>query len=117
MQQITKKRKRLIPFIEYIFLGHQNIPLRGHRDDCPLFEGDNNSDVNEGNFQELLHFKLENHLRTTLSRTMYISKNIQNELIECCSEEISSKIINNVKESGVYSTIFVETTDIRHQSQ
>ena len=73
LQQITEDKKRLIPIIEsIIFLGPQNIPLRGHRDDGPLLEADESSDVNERNFPELLrfrmksdNFKLENHLKTS----------------------------------------------------
>ena len=98
MSQITENRLRLKPIVEsVIFLGRQNIALRGHRDDGPLqIEGLEN----EGNFRELLRYRvkgedsqLRNHLKQ-FSGQAYVSKTTQNELIECCGEEILSVIIN-----------------------
>ncbi|XP_025190424.1 52 kDa repressor of the inhibitor of the protein kinase-like [Melanaphis sacchari] len=105
MKQITENRNRLKPIVEsIIFLGRQNIPLRGHRDHGDFFENYNegHSIVNQGNFRELLNYRikagdlaLENHLKTTHSKATYISPVIQNELIDCCKS----------------------TTDISHTSQ
>ena len=53
MKQVTENRERLKPILEsIIFLGRQNIPLRGHRDDDSL-NLDNMPLSNEENFQEL----------------------------------------------------------------
>lgn len=41
----------------------------------------------------------------------------QNCLINACGEEILSVILKRVKESGVYSIMFDETTDVSHQSK
>ena len=106
-------------------MGRQNIPLRGHRDDGPLLVDDENSiSNNEGNFRELLRYRieagdkiLENHLKTTHSKATYISSNVQNQMINCFKEEIQSKIICEIKESRFYSIMFDETTDISHKSQ
>lgn len=127
MKQITENRKRLKPIIEsIIFLGRQNIPLRGHRDHGDFFENYNegNSIVNNGNFRELLNYRikagdlvLENHLKTTHSKATYISPVIQNELIDCCKSIIIENILEEVKISKYYSIIFDETTDISHTSQ
>ena len=39
MKKVAENRKRLKPIIEtIIFLGRQNILLRGHRDDGPLLD-------------------------------------------------------------------------------
>ena len=119
MQQITGNKERLIAIIEsIIFLGRQNISLRSHRDDG--LEAKENSDVNERNFRELLHFrmksdgiKLENHSPELRIST---SKATQNEVIEYCGEEISNEVIKNVKEGGVHSIIIDEITDLTHQS-
>ena len=81
LQQVLENRQRLTPIVEtVIFLGRQNIPFRGHRDDGNLFDiDDEDSDVmtNEGNFRQLLKFRvssgdsnLENHLKTHLQRTL-----------------------------------------------
>jgi len=39
LQQVSENRERLRPIVEsIIFLGRQNIPLRGHRDDGALLQ-------------------------------------------------------------------------------
>ncbi|KAG5879154.1 hypothetical protein JTB14_033359 [Gonioctena quinquepunctata] len=105
-------------------MGRQNITLRGHRDDGNLIATDTMSCENGGNFREMLEYRiksgdpvLENHLQNTISRATYISSNTQNELIECCSKEILSFILDDVKKSNYFSIIFDETTDIAHISQ
>jgi hypothetical protein len=123
LQLIEENRKKLVPIVEsVIFLGRQNVPLRGHRDDGQ-FSFKETKD-NEGNFRELLKFRvksgdtdLKNHLQNSSCRATYISKTTQNCLINACGEEILSVILKRVKESGVYSIMFDETTDISHQSQ
>jgi predicted RNA-binding protein YlxR (DUF448 family) len=122
--QVTDNRHRLKPIVEtLIFLGRQNIPLRGHRDDGSLLDISESS-VNEGNFRELLRFRvgagdkvLENHLQTASSRATYISKRSQNSLLECCGKEILSRILQMVNESKFFSILFDETTDVSHTSQ
>ena len=128
LTQIQENRRRLIPIIEtIIFLGRQNIPLRDHRDDGNpnlTIDQKNQSIVNQGNFKELLLFRvasgdkdLENHLNTASSRATYISKTVQNDLIHCCGEKITMIIVDRVKSSGLYSILFDETTDISHKSR
>ncbi|XP_063235854.1 52 kDa repressor of the inhibitor of the protein kinase-like [Bacillus rossius redtenbacheri] len=124
LQQVNENRARLRPIIEtIIFCGRQNIPLRGHRDDGVLLD-DCTPANNEGNFRELLRFKvasgdkeLENHLSCASSRATYIGKNTQNELIECCGDEIQSIILGRIKKAGFYAIIFDETTDVAHIEQ
>lgn len=123
LQQVQENRERLRPIIESIvFLGRQNIPLRGHRDDGRLDEEAGPS--NEGNFRELLRFKissgdetLKRHLATASSRATYIGNTTQNQLITCCGEEITETILNQVRNAKYYSVIFDETTDISHVEQ
>lgn len=126
-KQVEENRNRLKPIVEsIIFLGRQNIPLRGHRDHGNFFENDleKNSIVNKGNFRELLHYRinsgdsiLETHLKTTHSKATYISPVVQNELIDCCRIIITEIILKEIKESKFYSVIFDETTDLSHSSQ
>lgn len=123
LQQVEENRARLLPIVETIlFLGRQNIPLRGHRDDGLL--DDEAKPSNDGNFRELLKFKvasgdnnLKMHLATASARATYIGKNTQNEIINCCGDEITSIIIKRVQQSGYYSILFDETTDISHIEQ
>lgn len=103
--------------------------MRGHRDDgslvCQTEEEDKvNSIVNQGNFRELLKFRidtgdqlLETHLKTTGARATYISKLIQNEIIECCKQEIIDFILLEIKKANVFSVLFDETIDISNISQ
>lgn len=130
MQEIKENQERLIPIIEsIIFLGRQNIPFRGHRDDGQLCLSstieDGVSSINEGNFRELLKFRvkagdstLENHLKNTSSKATYISKTIQNELIELCGKEILESILKKITDKDIfYSIIFNETLDVSKRSQ
>lgn len=126
---VNANRKKLEPIIKsIIFLGRQNIPLRGHRDDGTLMHDTeirtSSTVVNEGNFRELLRFRmesgdkeLEEHLSGSSSRETYVSKTTQNELISCCGAEISAIIIKRVQDSILYSIMFDETTDVAHESQ
>lgn len=132
MAEVNENRMRLIPIVESIlFLGRQNISLRGHRDDGMLLTttsiNTNNQSTSliEGNFRELLKFRvksgdsvLENHLQNTSSKATYISKTTQNEIIECCSKVILNHILSRIKNgSGFYSIIFDETLDVSKRSQ
>ncbi|CAH2326704.1 Hypothetical predicted protein [Pelobates cultripes] len=91
--KVKENQERIRPIIEsIIFLGRQNIPLRGHRDDGALMD-DSTPDLNEGNFRELLRYRvssgdkmLEKHLLTASSCATYISKSTQNDLIKCCGD-------------------------------
>lgn len=115
-KQIEENRKKLIPIINTIFLcGRQNFPLRGHRDDGDLIQ---NSVNNEGNFRELLKFRidsgddvLKNHLQNCPKNASFISKTTQNDLIDCCASVILHKIVNAIKESKYFSKlVIVENT-------
>lgn len=125
MEMVLENRERLVPIIESIlFLARQNIPLRGHIDDGSLLEVYTESVVNEGNFRELLKFRmksgdkqLEHQMQNSQSRATYISKTTQNELIKIAGECILEEIISRVKDAKFYSVIFDETTDLSHTSQ
>jgi len=122
MKQIKENRERLVPIIESImFLGRQNIALRGHKDYGILSSEPHSSEtvINEGNFREILKFRilsgdktLENHLKNNNAKATYISPTIQNELIECIRKEIIFKIIKDIEQAKYYSIIFDETTDV-----
>lgn len=120
--QAIQNRKCLIPIIEtIIIMGKQNIPLRGHRDSGVLQE---ESVINEGNFRELLRFRiasgdtnLKEHLNNPNLKATYISSQTQNEIITCCGQEILNNILGSIYSSAYYSIIFDETTDVSHTSQ
>jgi len=60
IKKVKDTRERLKPIVKSIlFLGKQNIPLHGHRDDGPLLINDNHYNIyNEGNFRELLRYRI-----------------------------------------------------------
>lgn len=124
-EQIKENRTRLKPIIDtLIFLGKQNIAIRGHRDDGSIFDDSQKPTENNGNFRELLNFRilsgdeiLKNHLLTSQSRATYISKTTQNELISIMGNLILKSVLERVKQSKLYSVIFDETTDVSKISQ
>lgn len=60
---------------------------------------------------------LQKHLESAASNATYISSTTQNEIIDCCKEEIQSEILTRVRSASCYSVIFDETTDLSHIEQ
>ncbi|CAF1232275.1 unnamed protein product [Rotaria sordida] len=123
-KQIIENRERLKPIIQTIILcGKQNIALRGHRDNGN-FVFDEESIVKHGNFRALLQYRvdggdniLENHLKTSDKNATYISKTIQNQLIQVIGGMIIRQIIEEVKEAKFYTILLDETADISNVEQ
>lgn len=124
-RKVEQNRQKLIPIIETIlFCGLQNIPLRGHRDDGSIYSVDDDIKNQKGNFKALLEFRinagdqiLKEHLKSATKNTAYISKTTQNDLIDCCGNVISDKIIQKVHISKFYSILADETTDVSISEQ
>ncbi|KAJ8685877.1 hypothetical protein QAD02_021670 [Eretmocerus hayati] len=121
-EQVAKNRQYLKSMVENtIFLGQQNIAFRAHRDDGSLdFESDNN----QGNSKELLKFRINcddedlgKRINSAPANASYLSKTTQNDLIQCCGDEILDTVIPRIKKAGYYSPIFDESTDISQISQ
>ena len=123
-QQVLENRKRLVPIIKTILIcGRLGIALRGHRDDGLLYpilaiKGQ------QGNFRALLAFRVESgddilksHLSTANMKATYISKEVQNELIQLCGEEISNQIVKDIKTAKYFAIIADETSDSSHREQ
>lgn len=123
--QSLENRNRLKPIVQTLILcAKQNIPLRGHRDDGALDFDTSNVKTNDGNFRNLLRYRiqggdviLKKHLESANSNATYISKTTQNELIECCGEVVTDFILEEIKTAKFYAVIFDETTDIAKKSQ
>jgi len=122
---VKENRERLKPIITtIIFLGKQNIPIRGHRDNGSIFDNHDKPLGNEGNFRELLKFRMESgdlllklYFEHTGANATYISKTTQNELIFIIGDLILQKILTDVNNSPFFSIMFDETTDMAHISQ
>jgi len=119
-----KIKNRLVPIIKsIIFCGHNNLPLRGHRDDGQL-EVNYAITGDQGVFRSLLAFRLDSgdeivreHLENCTKNATMISKTVQNEIIEVIHEVLVNNIVTNVKKSKYFSILCDETTDISTKEQ
>ena len=119
-KRIEGNRQKLSSIMKTIILcGRQNFALRGHRDDATCTDSGN-----PGNFRALLNFRvdsgdkiLETHLKNAPKNATYISKTVQNELIELTGDHIRSSVVNEAKQAGLFSVMADETTDISNQEQ
>ena len=82
------------------------------------------SDINRGNFLELLHFRckefpwLKDKLQSQLkAHAQWTSPSIQNEIIDIVSGMVLKIIMNDVRSSEHYSIIVDETPDISRSEQ
>ena len=116
-QQIAKNRNIMSSlFKTVLFCGRNNIALRGKRDDDPTNES------LQGNFQALLYFRvdsgdtvLQEHLKTSARNVTYVSKTIQNEMINTVGKYLTDQITREVRESKYFSLIADEATDVSNK--
>ena len=101
---VVQNRLKLHSIVETIICGRQGIPLRGHCDDHTCMDSD--PLANHGNFMALLQFRIQagdmvlsEHLQTAGGNAVYISKLIQNEIIEICQNLITQQVLDNIKEA------------------
>jgi hypothetical protein len=132
MQQVSSHHKSVVQqnrlyltkIIEtLLFCAQQNIPLRGH------IENRNNlmesSDINRGNFLELLAFKCSGDVifkdqlsqRSKAGKEMWLSPAVQNELIQIIGNQCFNRICKEAQNSLVFSVIMDETEDISRIEQ
>ncbi|KAI6657242.1 hypothetical protein LOD99_11146 [Oopsacas minuta] len=107
--QVEKNRAHLRTISETIlFLGKQNIPLRGH--------DEAESSINRGNFLEILALRAKDNkdlLGSLFShRIKYTSPQIQNELISIIGRLIQEQIVKEVHDSQYFAVMVDETMDI-----
>lgn len=114
-KQIAENRMYIKTIAEVLLLtAVQNVSQRGHRES----EGSNNP----GNFLAILE-AIANHDPLIKKRlkghhnAKYTSKNIQNEILETLAEMVQQQIINEVKQSQVFSVIADETKDLQKKEQ
>ena len=117
-RQVTAEANRRVlrPIIDVVLTcARQNIALRGHRDDGRL--GEEEPAGNDGNFRSLLRLllrhgneELKSDIKTAPSNATYLSKIIQNEILECAGAVLRDSIRRAVGEH-FYSVLADETTD------
>uniref|UniRef100_A0A8C8R7F8 Uncharacterized protein n=1 Tax=Pelusios castaneus TaxID=367368 RepID=A0A8C8R7F8_9SAUR len=94
------------------FLGKQGISFRGH--------DETEESQNRGNFVECLELirNFDPFLQSykVASKTSYISPASQNEVIQCWSEQVTLRIVKEIKRSGMYAIMADEARD-NHKEQ
>ena len=97
-------------------LGKLSLPFRGH--DESIISN------NRGVYIEFVHFLANNgddvlneHLTNSSKNQMYLSPQIQNEMISIIGNEIRSRIVGYIKEAGIFAVLMDETTDVSHKEQ
>lgn len=91
----------------------QNIAQRGHRE--------TEEAANRGNFLEILemivkHDPVVEKKMKGKQNAKYTSSVIQNEILDCLANMVREEIIQEVKESEVFSVIADETKDLKKRS-
>ena len=122
---VSENRKILRSIIDtIIFLGRQDLALMRHRDDSQYHPVVGESTGSIINFIELLNYRvrggdkdLEKHLESYSKNASYISKTIQNELIECYGQIITENLLQDIKKSQYYSVIADEASDTSYKEQ
>ena len=122
-QYVKENRDFLKVIIECLmFTAQQNIAQRCHDEQRDSLS--NSSDVNRGNFLELIHLRckdiawLKDKLHSQLQKhAQWTSPVIQNELLQIIADLIRKRIINDVRASGWYGIILDETSDISRTEQ
>lgn len=122
--QIASEQQRWRDILERLlaiinFLASHNLAFRGHDEDL-------SKDNSSGNFLDLVKLisrfdpVLREHVSNVLdkpTRNHYLSKTIQNELIEIMALHVKNKIIEKVKNNKYYSIILDCTRDISRVEQ
>ncbi|KMQ93995.1 52 kda repressor of the inhibitor of the protein kinase-like protein [Lasius niger] len=111
-KEVEENRVKLRSIISTIlFCGQHDLPVRGKSDEGSVF-------------RDLLHFRIEsgdkvlkNHLESGAKNSLYISHQIQNDLIQTYSDVLKGKIIEEVKRASVFSVLADETADISGTEQ
>ena len=122
-QKVHTNRKILTSIIRCVeFCGRQGLALRAHRDDG--MPDDESKQL--GNFKALLALTsktdqiLSDHFKSCALNATYISKNAQNDLLDCMRQYIQDEIVKQVKSqnSGEYFGIMAdEVRDVSNWEQ
>lgn len=127
-KEIEANRLKVIPIVKtVIFCGRQGIALRGHRDSEMLLnanENINEPECNDGNFRQLLRFRidagdefLKSHLTSCAKNATYLSWKIQNEILSACNNLILQNLVCAVNKAKGFSVLADETSDIFNKEQ
>ena len=109
--EVAKNQQYLKEIITtLVFLARQGVAFRGHRE--------TEKSHNKGNFLELLDLRSKDNVviqRFYSNRekySTYTDHKIQNKLLELAAESITNRILDGIKDAGVFALILDETQDI-----
>lgn len=119
---IEENKKKLCPIIKTVlFCGRECIALRGHRDHGPMSFDESSCD---GKFRSLLRFRMDagddiltQHINSAGANANYLSKRIQNEIIDTAGDLITNTLIDRIKTSQVFCILADETSDVSGTEQ
>ena len=123
IKEEKENREDIPPIIKtIIFCAEQELPLRGDHDSGPLSLI--RPQLNDGKFRALLRFRiesgdigLEKHVLNHPKNAQYMSPDIQNEIIQICSDIIIRKIIQKVDNAPCFTLLGDETMDLSGTEQ
>ncbi|KAM4592407.1 zinc finger MYM-type protein 1-like [Odontesthes bonariensis] len=107
---------RLVAIIQS--LAERNIALRGTSDQ--LYKRNNGNFLKEVELRAKFDPFLKQHVASVQrreTRTTYLGKDIQNELIDCIGGKIIQTVVSEVKRAKYFSIIFDCTPDLSHTEQ
>lgn len=122
-EQKLANREAVKSIIETILFNAENeLPLRGDNDSGPLDL--TKLQQSEGKFRRLLRFRveagdsaLEKHLSKAKKNAMYLSPDIQTEILEISARIIQESLVENINASESFSVLADETMDVSSTEQ
>ncbi|XP_065197012.1 52 kDa repressor of the inhibitor of the protein kinase-like [Sycon ciliatum] len=126
--QSEENMQKLRGIVETVIVcGKQNIPLRAHRNELYNPGRDEQVAGNPGNFLALMDFRAgagdasvsrSFHKKPGGGRSIkYTTPRIQNQLVECCGDDIRKQILDEVKKSPFFTVLADEATDASNTEQ
>ena len=118
-EQVSRNAQVIKSLLECVFFCvKQGLSFRGHRDDSTALDPSN-----VGNFVELVRFRAENddilrtYLETSPRKALYISKTIQNEMIDVLGSSIENQILHEIRTAKFFTILADEVTDCSNLEQ
>ena len=120
-ENMTRLRS-VIPTV--MFLGRQNMPLRGHRHEAS--KDRRGLSRNPGNFMALMNFRAEaGYAHATGSfyqarcgkSVTYCGSRIQNDVIQCCGGEIRDSLVKAINQSPFFAILADEASYCSNKEQ
>ena len=120
-RQADENMARLRSVISAVmFCGRQSIALRGHRNESRKGRDHYSKDANPGNFLAIMNFRAEAcdefatgsfHQSHGGKQVTYCGNRIQNDIIQCCGDEIHAQIGCEVNASPFFTVLADEACD------